>query len=407
MPAKPATKAAAKTSAVDPARLRAWSAKRQGLGGALSGATAADALAKTGWVRSVGGSSPYLALFDRAGLSREAVDRAVAAVEVHELPSARGCTYVVPACDYALALRAAQGHGDDAAVAQAKKHLGVTDKELDRLSVKVLDALSKGALDPAQIKDAVGDAVRSLGEEGKRRGTTSTLPLVLGRLQTRGEIRRVPVNGRLDQQRYRYVRWENSPLAKTSLTDDEVARGLAERFFRWAGFGSAAQLAWWSGLGVKAARAAMAGLGLVALADGDDRMISPADRDEMRSMRPDEGDVASFVSSLDNAMHLRREVTTLLDDADASAKVFGQKNALMDLPYHAIIERGRLVGLWDYDGVAGALVWKTFRAPSPAARDAAKRVEAYVKNELGDARSFSLDSPEGRGERLAALRSYA
>jgi len=56
----------------------------------------------------VGGVGPYLTFFSRARLSRETVDQAVADVEIHELPAARGCTYVVPKSDYALALTVGQ-----------------------------------------------------------------------------------------------------------------------------------------------------------------------------------------------------------------------------------------------------------------------------------------------------------
>ena len=61
-------------------------------------------LERSGWSRSVGGCGPYLTLFARAGLSRADADAAVAKLQIHELPSARGCTYVVPSSDFALAL---------------------------------------------------------------------------------------------------------------------------------------------------------------------------------------------------------------------------------------------------------------------------------------------------------------
>jgi hypothetical protein len=74
--------------------LRAWWAHRQGLDGRFAGSGAAEVLEKTGWARSVGGAGPYLTLFARGGLSREAVDLAVTDLDICELPSARGCTYV-------------------------------------------------------------------------------------------------------------------------------------------------------------------------------------------------------------------------------------------------------------------------------------------------------------------------
>jgi hypothetical protein len=79
------------------AKLRGWWWHRQGLDGSLRGKPPATVLERSGWARSVGGVGPYLTLFARAGTSREAADAAVARLDIHELPAARGCTYVLPA----------------------------------------------------------------------------------------------------------------------------------------------------------------------------------------------------------------------------------------------------------------------------------------------------------------------
>jgi len=80
-----------------------------------------------------------------------------------------------------------------------------------------------------------------------------------------------------------------------------------------------------------------------------------------------------------------------------------------DLPDHAIVDRGRLVGLWQYDVQGGELVWWLFSRAKPdkALREAIERTQAFVRDDLGDARSFSLDSPKSRAPRLDALRSAA
>jgi hypothetical protein len=80
----------------------------------------------------------------------------------------------------------------------------VTEAAVDKLGQAVLDALAAGPLDPEEIRAAVGGAARGPGEEGRKKGIATTLPLALGRLQA-AEIRRVSMNGRLDQQRYRYA----------------------------------------------------------------------------------------------------------------------------------------------------------------------------------------------------------
>src|SRR5579862_7454744 len=123
---------------MDP-KLRAWWSHRQGLDGSLAGQSAREVLNRTGWSRSVGGASPYLTLFARAGLRRAAVDAELAATQIHELPSARGCTYVVPSDDYALALKVGQGFSAKTEMATARE-LGVTDAEIAKLKSAVLKA---------------------------------------------------------------------------------------------------------------------------------------------------------------------------------------------------------------------------------------------------------------------------
>ena len=130
---------------MDQAKIRAWYAHRQGLDGSLDGKSAAEVLGRTGWARSVGGTGPYLTLFSRAGLSRGQIDASVAKLEIHELPSARGCTYVLPASDFALGLTVGRGFSDEMKTAEK---LGVTEKEIDKLCGAVIAGLAKGPLDP-------------------------------------------------------------------------------------------------------------------------------------------------------------------------------------------------------------------------------------------------------------------
>jgi hypothetical protein len=395
---------------VDDDTLRAWWAQRQGLDGSLQGASAGMVLERTGWSRSVGGSGPYLTLFARAGITRAEADAAVAALEIHELPSARGCTYVVPASDFGLALRVGQTSGDAPEIVTAKKFCGVTDAELARLNDAVLSALATGPLDPAALKAAVGDAVRALGPEGKKRGLTTTLPLALGTLQAQGAIRRVPVNGRLDQQRYRYVRWDDVAAPDLQLTLEAAQQALARRYFRWIGPATLAQFQWFSGLSAKAARAAIEPLGLVPLASEDTRLLFLEDREALLNFQPPAAPYFVLTSGLDNITHLRRDVPGLLSARDRERQVFGEHgmqllSGLSDLPSHPILDRGRLVGLWEYDPDTESIAWMTFEPQPEALRAAVARTAAYIREELGDVRAFSLDSPESRRPRIAALRA--
>jgi hypothetical protein len=113
------------------------------------------------------------------------------------------------------------------------RKLGVTDQEIDRLRDAVSQALTDGPMDPEALKAAVGGAARNLGPEGVKKGITTTMPVALGLMQTVGEIRRIPISGQLDQQRYKYALWKPNPLAKWKLSVEESYVELARGFFRW------------------------------------------------------------------------------------------------------------------------------------------------------------------------------
>jgi hypothetical protein len=397
---------------MDDARLRSWWWERQGLDGSLDGSTPAQVLEAAGWARSVGGVAPYLTLFARAGIGREAADEAAAKRDIHELPAARGCTYVVPADHYAMALRVGQGFGDEGQIAGAIKHLGVTDAEVERLSDEVVVALGDQALDPAGLKKVLGDSVRHLGDEGKKRGVTTTLPLALGRLQSHGRIRRVSITGRLDNQRYRYVRWDDNPLSGSTMTADEARSEVARAYWRWIGPASIRHFRWFTVCSAASAAKAVADLGLVPVADGDDRLAFPHDVKALAAHRPAKKEQVALISSIDSLFLLRRDLAPLIDPGDA-LRPFSTDHgeaagaALADLPSHAIVDRGRLIGLWEFDVDDGAIVWATFAAPTDAVVEAVARTEAYVVRDLGDARTFSLDSPARRSSRIDFLRRAA
>jgi hypothetical protein len=230
---------------------------------------------------------------------------------------------------------------------------------------------------------------------------TTTLPLALGQLQSRGDIRRVPVDGRLDQQRYAYVRWG---LKIPKLSDDELAVELARRFFRWAGAATAAQFQWWSGLGARTSKAAVAALKLVPV-EGEE-LAFPDDADALRSLRPSNHAGAALVGSIDNLVHQRRELESLVETGDLKRipREGRAGGALLDLPSHAILEDGRVAGLWEYDAEKQQIVAGVFGKITPAVKKAIAATEEFVREQLGDARQFSLDSPESRKERLARLR---
>jgi len=394
-------------------KLRPWWFARQGLSTRDETQSPAQVLERTGWSRSVGGASPYLGLFARSGIQRKQADQAIENLEIQELPSARGCTYVLPACDFALGLRVGQGFSDESAMRTARNHLGVTEEEIRRLQDRVLEVLQGGSREPKALKEAVGDASRNLGEAGKKRGQTTTLPLALGFLQSQGRIRRVPVNGRLDQQRYAYTIWDPSPLSNFLIPREEAFADLARRYFRWIGLAQVSHFQWFSGLGVKAAKEAVAMAGAVPFHDGSEWLCLPEDRAEFEAFEVPKEPVFRLVSGLDSLFLLRRDLPNLVDESDKARSMVGEKGpqsvggGLQDLSNHAILDRGRLVGIWEYDSFAQEIVWVSFVGKPEALTTEVGRTETFIREQLGDCRTFSLDSPESRKPVIQALRSMA
>ena len=391
---------------MDTNKLSAWWFHRQGLDGSLRGESASSVLSKTGWARSVGGVGPYLTLFARGSISREAADAAVAGLEIHELPAARGCTYVVPACDFPLALKAASAFGDGELKVAYK--LGVTDREIAKLCDAVLKALGKGPLDPDEIRQACGSASRSLGEEGKKKGLTTTLPLALGELQVTGDIRRVPMNGRLDQQRYRYCLWKPNPRERFTMDAGEAAVELARRYFHWIGPATIGEFQWFSAFGAKAAKAALEPLKLESLAKDGPLLIFPSDRERLEAFKVPKQPQYALVASVDGVSLLKRNTRDLIDPEYLKNPLFQHKAyagaGLADLPSHGIFDRGRLVGLWEYDTDTKSIAWASFIPKNKDLTNAVGEMQEYVTSQLGDARSFGLDSPKSRTPRVEALR---
>ena len=247
--------------------------------------------------------------------------------------------------------------------------------------------------------------MRNLGPEGVKKGITTTLPVALGLLQAEGEIRRLPVDGRLDRQRYRYTLWSSNPLAKWKKSPAEAFTELARQYFGWIGPASLAEFQWFSGLGVKATKEAAAPLKLKAVAE--DGLLLPEDFEAFSRFQTPKRPEYVLTGSLDGITHLRRDVKNLLVPEDYDRGFMGAKGIVEGLPNHAILDRGRVVGLWEFDPATERIVWQSFVPRDKALENAVRRMETFIREDLGDARSFSLDSPARRAPKIEALRKAA
>ena len=401
---------------MDSATRRAWSWHKQGLDGSLAGSDAATVLGTAGWARSVGGANPYLTLFARAGIRREEADAAVAALKIHELPTARGCTYVLGAQDFAWALTLGQGAAE--ATLKVLDKLGVAREEIQALEAKTLQLLrdanadGTGAMNPKQLRDKLGDVVRSLGEEGKKKGASTTLPTALGLLQADGRIRRVPVNGRLDQQRYAYTAWE---LPAAAQSPEQARAKLMENYLGWTGGATLKQSQWFTGFTVAQTKAALTAAHAVEVrpveilaADAPDLWMLPADIEAAADFSAPQEEQIQLLAGSDSLFLLRRNAAEHFADADSGRQLLSSTLSLQaDLPDHPIVDRGRIIGLWQYDPGRERIAHWLFHAPTEAVQQRIRDVEAFIREDLGDFRSFSLDSPSSRQKRIDALNKAA
>lgn len=405
METEPSTVQLPSAESLTPERLRAWSWHRQGLDGSLAGCGAEEVFARAGWARSIGGANPYLTLFARAGIRREQVDADVLAHRILELTTARGCTYVLGADDFAWALWL----GREAAESgfRVVGRLGVERGEIALLEEQVLHTLTEAGvpLEPRQLKDELGDSVRSLGEDGRKKGAATTLPTALGILQADGRIRRVPANGRLDQQRYAYEPWG---LPAATLSDDEVREELIRRYLGWTGGATFKQSRWFSGFTVAQSKDAFAAVGAVEVpvaAGGDPLWMLPDDVGLLADFEEPAEEQIQLLAGSDSLVLLRRNAAELLAAEDQDRRVLGSLALQADLPDHPILDRGRIIGLWQYDPAREQVAAWLFTTPTPAVTQRIAEVEAWIKADLGDFRAYSLDSPASRQPRIDALRA--
>lgn len=355
-------------------------------------------------MRTVGGANPYLGLWARARLTRSEVDAELATGSIQEVPSARGCTYVMSHCDCALGLVAGQGIRPD--VGMAERYLGFSSEDRRLLEIDILNALTLGALDPKGLREALGEKIRHFGPEGKKRGLTTSLSIGLGSLQAEGKIRRIPTNGRLDQERYAYAMWDPSPWTEPRPT----LLDYATAYWLWAGPASVKQFKTFSGLAMRDIQPLVAELELKPCGPDSDLLLLPQDRAAFEQIEAKTEPQVHFVGSLDGILHLRGDLNLLLDQEDLGRSGISpakSASSLSEVSSHLILDRGRLIGMWEFDPDEGEIVLDLWAPRSDALDSAQQEAATMIRDHLGDARSFSLDTPASRRPRIDAMRRGA
>lgn len=421
----PAAQAAAPVATalrIDLDRARAHWHHRQGLDTPVAPkGPIEEVVARTGWPRTLGGSDVYLALRARApGMTRKTLDEAVEKSRLQVIPAVRNCIYLVPRTDVPLVMRVAEEVYRKRTERELQK-VGVDDKELKAIGDEVLKVLRKGPLTPEALRQALPEgSVRSLGEKGKNLGMSSPLPTALRYLEFEGKLERTLEGGRLDSERYQWRVPAKNPLAGAKVPASEVERNaaVARRFFASAGPATLKDLANWAGLAQKDARAAMDRLPLAPVTvDGlaDEAFALEEDLPALRAPAP----AAKSLSMLpfeDNFIALHGGPGLFVDPAHRgrSIPVWGTTRGTTlgeatHMSMRALVEGDRIAGLWEYDPDEKRVVFGTFAPLSPARRKAAQALAddlgRFLREELGHAKSFVLDTDTALRERARLVKA--
>ena len=394
----------------------------QGLLVPESSASLGELLERHGLVRTLGGVDAYLALRARRPETTAAeVDAALSRGEIRVLPAARGCIYLVPASLATLCLRVAETltRGRD-----EKEHAkaGIRPGEVDALGELVLATLAEtGPLATDALRRALpAGSVRSLGEAGKKIGVSSPLPAALRRLEFAGRLERTIESGRLDSERYLWRLPVGERDATLEPRSDPAALHLrlAALYFRAAGVGTVAGFADWCGCTKREALAVVPELKMIEVeVEGEREMcFVPAEYERWLGAPPDSQGGLSLLPFEDNAFALhggpafftepRHFELVVPSWGSAKPKPLGET---AHLAYRAIVADGRLAGFWELDPERGEVETALLEELSAASRRqlgaAAAAVRDLLTRQLGNARSYSLDTENDLARRVAALRA--
>jgi Winged helix DNA-binding domain len=428
-PAAPAAPAARKAASaqleVTLEQARAFWCAKQGLSPHVDGPVT-SVVERTGWVRTLGGVDVYLAVRARSpGMRRQDLDAAVTRGELHVLPAARGCIYLVPESDRALALSFAASLARPRAERDLEK-VGMSWGELEELSQLVLAALGTSPMTTNALRKALPEgAVRSLGDAGKKLGMSSPLPAVLRELEFDGHIERMLEDGRLDTERYV---WRVAPAARRdqilAVSEDPAARlaGVVRRFLEVSGPVSIKELAAWSGAGQRECKAAVETLEAVPVSiagRSDPAWVLDGDIDALAAACPPDDPGFAFLSVGDNLAVVYGGPAVFVDPTHHDRPVESWSNGPRTVPlgearylgHRMLLLGNRIVGFWEYDPVDGEIMCRTLDPLPPELGkrliDESESAAAFLRDDVGHGRSFSLDTDEALHQRAQALRADA
>ncbi|NVB84140.1 MAG: hypothetical protein HOV81_37540 [Kofleriaceae bacterium] len=388
-----------------------WS--RQRLGGAPK-ASLVEAIATSGWLRTLGGVDVYLAARARhAGMKRTDLDKLVHAGELRVVPAARGCIYLVPG---SIVPDLMAWNADDFR-ASTKKDLekaGKSLKDVEAIMPLVERALAKGPLSTDAIRKQLGSAIPSFGEAGKKVGLSSPLPPALRMLENAGTIERTLDGGKLDSTTYLWRKVSGKPARPSK---DPFA-AIVTAFLGFAGPATVAQIAAWSGRAQRDIKAVLAKLPVtsIAVADLGEAFVLSDQLAAVKAAKSPSGIAA--LAFEDNYLVNHGGLGVVSDPKHHAIEIAiwgGSKPETIGEAEHVlsrtIVVDGLVAGFWEVDPAANAAVWTTFdAAPSALAKkidDVVQDAARFLLDEVGHARTYTQDSMELVQERANRIKKRA
>lgn len=397
------------------AAARAHWVRNAGLAEPVGGGLA-DLLRGTGWLRTLGGVDPALALLARRpGLSMEVVADSLGGGALAVVPAVRNCMYVVPDSSRAAAVAEARSVWEPR-IAREAPRAGIADGELESLADLVLEVLSE-PMTTDRIRSELPDgSIRSLGEAGRAVGISSTLPPTLRMLEFTDRIRRRPVDGRIDTEQHT---WEANPAPVPDERPLETRRGeLVADYVAATGPVTAADIGDWLGASKRATAAAIGAAGCteVEIEDFGPAFVSTEQLDALLAAEPLDEPLVRLLGFEDLALVAHTPGAWFAPEHHGlRLPVWGRGSHTLGGAHHlamrTVLIGHHMAGFWAWDPEARAvevvLLESTDAATAQALGEVAEATTMFLRDNFGHARMTSIDGEATEKSRLDAVRAIA
>jgi hypothetical protein len=335
-----------------------------------------------------------------------------------QLETLRGCTMLVPRDQAAVALRIRPRTFTELAK-QVRSQMNVSDLEMEKLKVAVLQALESGPKTTEQLRKIVPPTlVRDFTPDLKRIGFSNSLSLAINLLKEEARILKTQTTRRLDSTSYSYALLSSllPGIDPFAMRAEEACAKLAEQYFRAESPGRVKDFAWWAGINVTDVMRGAAEIKpkLVPVAvegSKDEFLIGENEIDAFYSFKPDES-ALNLIPYRDTFLKGQREIVDRFVRNEHADKPFSRwKGKLINDPLATIVRDGQVIGVWEWDETAKDIDLLLFDNAASKPLDKAVRKRAadlsnFIRNDLGEIRLQGLDYGPHQMTCIRDLKAY-